>query len=132
MLRPTIHLLLLIAFSLTWFSLTHGVRGEGPDEATGFTPLTPLATPKIIRCAEEYPGRSFAVGHIVDDRPESEYASHGQGTDTFIDFDFGRPVAIAGFQHVDRRDPATVDEAELVFSDRPDFTLGDGAGNGRS
>ena len=57
MLRPTIHLLLLIVFSLTWFSLTHGGRGEGPDEATGFTPLVPLAVTEDHRLCRRVPGR---------------------------------------------------------------------------
>ncbi len=88
---------------------------------SSFTPIVALPAPQVIGCAEEYPGGSYAVGHLVDDREASEFASNGQGTDTFVDFDFGQPVAIRGFQHVDRRDVATVCEAELIFSDQRDF-----------
>ncbi len=87
-----------------------------------FTPLTELPAPKVIRHAKEFPGSNYATENLIDDRVKSEYASNSQGTDTFVDFDLGRPVAIQGFQHIDRRDVATVAEAELVFSDDPDFT----------
>ncbi len=95
---------------------------QAADLAPAYTPLVQLSDVKIIRCAEEYPATNFVVGHLVDDRPLTEYASNGKGTDTFVEFDFGRPVTISAFRHVDRKDPATVDESELVFSDQSDFS----------
>ena len=97
--------------------------GSAQDTASTFTPITVLPVPQILQQAAEYPSPAFVVQHILDDRPDSEYASAGKGTDTFIDFDFGRSVAIAVFRHVDRQDVATVDTAELIFADQPDFQL---------
>jgi alpha-mannosidase len=91
------------------------------DKTSTFTPLTVLPAPQILGQAEEYPSPAFVVSHILDDQTDSEYASAGKGTDTFIDFDFGRSVAIAAFRHVDRQDLATTDTAELIFADQPDF-----------
>ncbi|MHB8863895.1 MAG: glycoside hydrolase family 38 N-terminal domain-containing protein, partial [Pirellulaceae bacterium] len=108
----------IFVVAITFFAGQGGAQQEKP--AT-FTPLSALPGPQIIQKAEEYPDRNFAVERILDDRAESEYASSGQGTGTFIDFDFGKPVAIAGFQHVDRQDVATIEAAELTFADQPDF-----------
>lgn len=105
--------LFLIALPMT--VSVYGAEGAEPS----YTPLTVLAAPRIMACAEEYPG--FAVERLVDDLEETEYASMGKGLDTFVDFDFGQPVAVRGFQHTDRRDVATVARAELVFSNDPDF-----------
>ena len=52
----------------------------------------------------------------------SEYASHGKGTDTFIDFDFGQPVALAGVSACRSTGSwPPIDAAELTFADQPDF-----------
>ncbi len=96
--------------------------GAAEASAAGFRPLIALPAAKIIRSAAQYPTGNLAAGNLVDDNVQSEYATASKGTDTFIDFDFGKPTPIAGFRHVDRRDPATVDTAELVFSDRSDFS----------
>ncbi len=109
---------LLLLWSIGWCACG---TGAAQDPQPPFTPLTALPAPTILRHAAEYRSPAFVVQHIVDQRLDSEYASDGQGTNTFIDFDFGRPVAIAAFRHVDRQDVATVDTAQLVFADRPDF-----------
>jgi hypothetical protein len=54
---------------------------------------------------------------LVDGLPQTEYSSDGQGTATFVEFDFGRPIRLAGFRHLDRNDPATVGASELIFLD---------------
>ena len=95
--------------------------GYAQDHASTFTPITVLPAPQILRQAEEYPSPAFVVNHILDDQTDTEYASAGKGTDTFIDFDFGQPIAIAAFRHIDRQDVATIDTAELIFADQPDF-----------
>ena len=91
-----------------------------------FTPLVPLDTPAITSSAVAYPGGSYEADNMVDGIADgsrrSEYASAGKGTDTFIDFDFAGPTRIAAFKHVDRFDPATVDTADLVFSNHSDFS----------
>ncbi|MHB8969137.1 MAG: glycoside hydrolase family 38 N-terminal domain-containing protein [Pirellulaceae bacterium] len=92
-----------------------------PEQLAAFTPLAMLPGPQIVQKSEEYPSSVFVAGRILDNAVDTEYASNGKGTDTFIVFDFGQPVAIAGFQHIDRQDVATIDAAELTFADQPDF-----------
>ncbi len=120
MLRPTWLSPTSCLSSLASLLLASSTYASGP--ASAFTPLVKLPVAKILACAEEYPATNFVVAHLVDDAELSEYASNGKGTETFVVFDFGQSVTIAGFKHVDRKDPATVDEAELVFSDQSDFS----------
>ena len=87
--------------------------------AAEFTLLTPVPTPKIIGSAEAFPNMPAEL--LIDGTPAA-YASNGKGTETYVDFDLGQPTQIGGFKHVDRPDPATVDTAQLIFSDRPDFS----------
>ena len=47
----------------------------------------------------------------------TEYASNGKGTDTFVEFDFGAPVTIGAFRHVNRKDRALVAASQLTFTD---------------
>jgi alpha-mannosidase len=110
----------LLWLCFLWFAPIPAATGQSP--APRFTPLIAAPTPRIIRSAEGYPASNFRVEHILDDRILTEYASNGKGTETFIDFDFGEPIRLAAFHHVDRQDVATVDEAALIFSDQPDFT----------
>jgi hypothetical protein len=91
-------------------------QGQNPP-ASGFTRLEQLPTPKIIASAEAYPGGKYEATNLLDGALATEYASNGKGTNTFLEFDFGRPVRIVAFQHVDRNDPATVAASELSFSD---------------
>ncbi len=86
-------------------------------EAARFTRLVPLPAPRIAAAAEEYPGGNHRAAHLVDGRPQTEYSSNGKGTATFVEFDFGRPVRLAGFRHQDRNDPATIAASELIFLD---------------
>ncbi|MHC4070758.1 MAG: discoidin domain-containing protein [Planctomycetota bacterium] len=89
------------------------------SSAAEFTPLTPTQAPQVIGCAEAFPGMG---AELLVDGSSLAYASNDKGTETFVDFDLGRPTRIGGFKHVDRSDPATVDTAQLVFSDRNDFS----------
>lgn len=89
-----------------------------------FTRLEPLPAPRIAAAAEEYPGGNHKAAHLTDGRPQSEYSSNGKGTATFVEFDFGAPVKLAGFRHLDRNDPATVAASELVFLDAAGRELG--------
>ena len=88
-----------------------------PAESARFTRLTPLPAPRIVETAQEFPSPNFIVGHLIDGNPKTEFASAGKGTNTFVVFDFGKPVRIGGFRHQDRNDPAIIAESELVFSD---------------
>jgi hypothetical protein len=95
--------------------------GFAPGAEPRFTPLVRLPAPRVIACATPWPGGVDAVEHILDDNAHTWYASHSKGLDTFIDFDFGKATHIAGFRHVDRRNRANVDAADLVFSNDPKF-----------
>ena len=85
--------------------------------AGGFTRLEQLPAPKIIVSAEAYPGGRHEASNLIDGNPRTEYASNNQGTNTFVEFDFGAPTRVAAFRHVDRNDPATVAASELSFLD---------------
>lgn len=87
---------------------------------TRFTPLEELR-PKIVASSVAYPGGRYEATNMVDGNVRTEYSSASKGTETFIDFDFGRTVPIAGLRHIDRSDPATVAKSRLTFSDTPDF-----------
>jgi len=93
-------------------------------QASTFTRLAPLPPPKVIASAEAFNG-SYSAENIlapfIPHRHHAEYASRGLGTRTFIDFDFGRAVPVAAFRHVQRRTPDEIAEANLLFSEAPDF-----------
>jgi hypothetical protein len=105
--------------ALCWFAGAVGAVAA-PASPARFTPLVPLPAPRIIDSAAAHPG-SYGVERIVDGLPATEYSSNGKGIDTFITFDFGKPVKIAAFYHLDRRDPATVAESRLTLGDTPDL-----------
>src|SRR5688572_3266969 len=47
----------------------------------------------------------YAVSNVLDtgtDRLATDYASQGQGVNTFVDFDFGRTVVFASISQTDR------------------------------
>ena len=89
-----------------------------------FTPLTPLPAPKIVAAAEAF-SEAFVAQNVLKPALASgghmEYASRGLGAKTFIDFDFGKPMRLAAFRHVQRSTIDTVAAANLVFSNAADF-----------
>jgi alpha-mannosidase len=105
--------LLVEAFLVLW---SFGSLADAPP-ARSFTRLEPLPAPKIIASTPAYPGGHHKVGNLLDGKPRTEYSSNSKGTNTFVEFDFGAPTAIAAFRHVDRNDPATVAASELSFLD---------------
>ncbi|MBX3744714.1 MAG: hypothetical protein KF833_05345 [Verrucomicrobiae bacterium] len=98
----------------------------GPVMAFGapYTRWVPLPPPAIIEAAEDYPGGNHRVAHLLDGDPRTEYSSSSSGTNTFVVFDFGVTVRLAGFRHQDRNDPATVAASELVFLDAAGRSVG--------
>ncbi len=90
-------------------------------QGTEFTPILPLDPPAIIGSSEAFPGSGFVPAHLLDGNLQTEYAAASQGVGTHVDFDFGKPVAVAAFKHVDRNDAATVQSARLIFSQQADF-----------
>ena len=81
-----------------------------------YEPLLKVPTPRILTNSVPY-SDSYSVEQIIDGNQRTEYSSKGDGTNTFIEFDFGAPVRIAAFKHIDRNDPATIAESELTFKD---------------
>ena len=84
-----------------------------------FTPLAPLPTPRIVSSFPQLRNASdkYNVTNLVDGNLKTEYASKDAGTNTEVEFDYGFPVSIAAFRHVDRDDPATVATSKLEFFD---------------
>jgi hypothetical protein len=81
-----------------------------------------LVNPTITSSAPAFSG-SFSVDRIFDGEKTSEYASQGQGANTFIDFDFGAPITMDAFALVNRNSPVdVVDSYDLIFSNSPDFS----------
>ena len=79
--------------------------------------LIPNATWKIARASSESRFNGKVARNAIDGDPRTEYSSASLGTATFVEFDFGRSVRLAGFRHLDRNDPATVAASALVFLD---------------
>lgn len=84
-----------------------------------FTPLVKVQ-PRIIASSIAYPGGRYEATNLIDGNIRTEYSSEAKGTETFIVFDFGRPLPIAGLRHVDRNDPATVAKSRLTFGNVAD------------
>ncbi len=91
-----------------------------------FVRLSPLPRPTIVSAAAEYstPEGRYQVANLVDGQPETEYAAADKGVGTSVEFDFGKPVTIGAYRHVDRNDVATVTEAELTFLDGDGKSIG--------
>lgn len=84
--------------------------------AASFTPLIPVAPPRPI-IQNLAPGSGFAVSNLFDGKLKTEYASHDEGTNTTVSFQFAGPTRITGLRHVDRNDPATIANSEMDFFD---------------
>ena len=107
----------------------------GADE--GFTPVRIVDTLKILGAAPAFPTGNYAVENMLRDPnatgPKLEYASHGQGLKTYVDFDLGSRTPVAGFRHVQRAGRDIVAAAELLFSDASaGFRPASGHGAGRA
>ena len=96
------------------------MQGAGSE----FTPLHQLPAPRVVSAAEEYPGGNHRVAHLLDGEARTEYSSNNQGVSTQVEFEFAETVRLAGFRHVDRNDPATIGESELVLLDEAGGELG--------
>jgi alpha-mannosidase len=113
--KPLLTVPMLIAGTL--FSLFAFRCAGAPGLPSVFTRLGQLPPPKIVASSEAYPGGGYNVTNIIDGKPQTEYSSNAKGTDTFIEFDFGAPVSVAAFRHLDRNDPATIASSQLTFLD---------------
>lgn len=117
MTRSRLSLLLAAALGFAIPSLTAA-------ESARYTPLRPAPVPRIVAAAEafsdQYPAENLLKAPGAPAQ-HGDYASRGLAEKTFVDFDFGAPVRLAAFRHVQRRTPDTIAEATLLFSDSPDF-----------
>lgn len=112
-----------------WFSfgvLVSAVfcAGGAGGVSAGYTPLVPLEAPLISAASEDYSGGNHRVSYLIDGDPKTEYSSASKGLGTFVEFDFGRTVMLAGVKHVDRNDPATVAGARLLLEDESGRRVG--------
>lgn len=115
-----------VTVAVTALLLAVGSIGACPAWAEGpFVRLAPIPAPRVVACCEEYPGGAFRVGHLVDDRPGTEFASNGKGVGTFVEFDLGKSRRVGAFRHVDRNDPANVAESRLTFIDESGKPVGE-------
>lgn len=87
-----------------------------------YTRLVRLPPPAVCGAAEPFNDRYAAV-HLLAPAENAgpEYASKGLAEKTYVDFDFGRPVRLAAFRHVQRRTPDSIAAARLIFCDQPTF-----------
>ncbi|MGC8829761.1 MAG: discoidin domain-containing protein [Verrucomicrobiia bacterium] len=105
----------LIFIAVSIFGLNHLFAGERLFSKP-FQRLAKIKSVNIITNSIAYPGK-YNVERIIDGDLRTEYSSRGDGTNTFIEFDFGKPFTIAAFKHIDRNDPATVARSELILKD---------------
>ncbi|MCX6923533.1 MAG: immunoglobulin domain-containing protein, partial [Verrucomicrobia bacterium] len=88
---------------------------------------TLLPAPTVINSATPY-NAGYAASHAVDGyagtgNNDGSYASQGLGAGMFVDFDFGVPTVIAGWEFLNR--PVDVVTAyQMIFSDVSDFSTG--------
>ncbi len=85
---------------------------------------TPI--PSIIGASEMFPGGFYEAKNIIEPITlkgfRREYASNGKGTETLIDFDFGKPLPVAAFRHIQRGSLVdSIAESELIFSEDNTF-----------
>ena len=112
----------------TWLiALVAGLFTTGLALAAGpFVPAVPVEKIEIIASSPEYPGGAHRATNILirkaKGRKLAEYSSNGSGTETFLVFDFGRPITIAAMEHVDRSDWSTISSSTLTFANTPEVT----------
>ncbi len=81
-----------------------------------------VANPAVTNSAPAFSG-AYVAGNLFDGNRDTEYASQGQGANTFVDMDFGAPVTVDRFFVVTRLNNVdVVGEANLILSNNPDFS----------
>lgn len=116
--------------------------GAGPPPNTGVMEMYFVNSPSgsslidsvsVIDAAPAF-NAEYAAIHAADGKigssaaagPRPEYASQGQGTATFVDFDLGASMPVAGFEWFDRLALADrVTAFDLIFSTNATFGDGD-------
>lgn len=84
----------------------------GHDFALAYTQLVLLVPPRVIAAA---PADAFSIPaeNLMDGKSPDQYFSDSKGTQTFIEFDFGEPTAVAGFRHTGNRTRTIAGSADL-------------------
>jgi len=85
-------------------------------ETPAYTRLRPLSAPAIVAASEAHANGPTPL-HLTDGDPQTQYISAGKGVETFVEFDFGHTVPLAGFRHQDRDSSATVARSVLICFD---------------
>lgn len=116
------HSLLRIACLVFSCVATVAMAAEPSEAPPAYVPMEQIGEVKVIASSKS-PDDSFFGPNFILDEGYQEYASNQQGRETFVDFDLGRAVPVAGFRHQQRkRLPDIVKASELVFSASPDFS----------
>lgn len=111
-------------FSLVLAALAVLAASARPVFGAGQPRLVPLPAPRITGTADPVVfGGANPAENLVDGNLRTEYASAGKGLKTFVDFDFGAPTRIAGFEHVDREN-GTIAGSELTLFDAQGRVVG--------
>jgi hypothetical protein len=87
--------------------------------------LMPTVTPTVYNGSPAF-NANYALQNAANDNAGrdgvgNEYASQGQGANTFVDFDFGSATPIAGFDFLNREQDV-VTAYDMTFSNSPDFS----------
>jgi uncharacterized repeat protein (TIGR01451 family) len=69
--------------------------------AAGAVAQTVLPDPTIHAFSSEFTG--YDATYALDDNPDWDWATQGDGTDAYMDFDFGAPTRITRIDYTDRR-----------------------------
>lgn len=94
-----------------------------PIAATaGFTPTRPIPL-EIVTNSPAYARGGYDAARLIDGNPETEFASEGGGTNTFVTLRFPSPQTVIAFRHVDRADRALIARSELNFKDAAGATV---------
>jgi len=64
-----------------------------------YTRLLQLKAPTIVESSPSYPG-PYEASNLLDGDGQTEFASNGKGTNTFVEFEFKAPASLSGFRHV--------------------------------
>jgi hypothetical protein len=81
-----------------------------------------VANPVVMASAPEFSG-TYTAANLFDGNRDTEYASQGQGANTFVDMDFGTAVSMDRFFVITRLNNVdVVGTANLILSNNADFS----------
>lgn len=104
-------------FHRVFFVGLAAMGGWEPAFGGALTPLIPVPRPTAVAKSPEYPNGQLGLTNFIDGNLKTDFASKDQGTNTIVEFNFGKPTEIAAIRHVDRNDRATIATSEFEFFD---------------